>query len=183
MGLETVVKDILDVAQKEASQIDAEADAEVSRIIDEARQTAKKIMGESLSKAEDDIKKIRQQETSSSNLEVKREILNSRKEVLESVYMKAVGKIAVLPPSKNEELLKAIIETQQINGSRIYSNRDSEETVKKLSTIDYAGNINCIGGVVIENEDGTIRLDYTYDLIMKNMNDQSLKQLSDILFG
>ncbi|MCG7851127.1 MAG: V-type ATP synthase subunit E [Methanosarcinaceae archaeon] len=183
MGLETVVKDILDVAHNEASKINADADAEVSRIIDEARQTAKKIMGESLSKAEDDIKKMRQQETSSSNLEVKRAILNARKEVLESVYMKAVGTIAVLPPSKNEELLKAIIETQQINGSRIYSNRDSEEITKKLSTLDYAGNINCIGGVVIENEDGTIRLDYTYDLIMKNMNDQSLKQLSDILFG
>lgn len=183
MGLETVVKDILDVAQNESSKINMEADVEVSRIIDEARQTAKKIMGETLSKAEDDIKKMRQQETSSSNLEVKRAILNARKEVLENVYMKSLETIAELPPSKNEELLKAIIEKQQINGNKIYSNKDSEEIVKKLSTLEYAGNIDCIGGVVIENEDGTIRLDYTYDLILKNMNERSLKQLSDILFG
>lgn len=183
MGLETVVKDILDVAQNEKSEINAGADAEVSRIIDEARQTAKKIMGESLSKAEDDIKKIRQQEISSSNLEVKRAILNARKEVLENVYQQVVEKIATLSPSKNEELLKTIIEKQQGNGSRIYSNRDSEDIVKRLSSLEYAGNIECIGGVVIENEDGTIRLDYTYDLLLRNVNDQSLKQLSGILFG
>ena len=183
MGLETVVKDIMDFAQKEVSQIDAEADAEISVILDDARQAAKKIMGERLSKAEDDIKKIRQQETSSSNLEVKRAILNARKEVLENVYQQVVEKTATLSPSKNEELLKAIIEKQQCNGSRIYSNRDSEDIVKRLSSLEYAGNIECIGGVVIENEDGTIRLDYTYDLLLKNVNDQSLKQLSDILFG
>lgn len=183
MGLETVVKDIMDVAQKEVSQINAEADAEISLILDDARQTAKKIMGERLSKAEDDIKKIRQQETSSSNLEVKRAILNARKEVLENVYQQVVEKIATLSPSKNEELLKTIIEKQQGNGSRIYSNRDSEDIVKRLSSLEYAGNIECIGGVVIENEDGTIRLDYTYDLLLRNVNDQSLKQLSDILFG
>jgi len=183
MGLDTVVNDIIDVAQKEAARINAETDAEVSRILDEARQAAKTIMGERLAKAEDDIKKMRRQELSSSNLKVKRAVLNARKEVLENVYQQAVGKIATLSPSKNEELLKAMIEKQQSNGTRIYSNRDSEKIVKKLSSLDYAGTIDCMGGVVIENEDGTVRLDYTYDVIFKQVNEQSLKQISDILFG
>ena len=183
MGLETVVKDIMDAAQAEVSKLDSEADAEVSLILDEAKQNAKRIMGERLAKAEDDIKKIRQQEISSGNLEVKRTLLNARKEILEKVYVQAVETISAFSPNKNEELLKILIDTYEPNGKKIYSNAESEEIVKKLSSLEYAGNIDCLGGVVIENEDGTIRLDYTYDVILKSVNERLLKQTSDILFG
>ena len=183
MGLETVIKDIMDVANTEASKINAEADAEVSSILDGARQSAKKIIGDRLAKVEDDTKKLRQQEISSANLEVKRTMLNARKEVLDKVYSQSVEIINDLPSSKNEELLKSIIDTYQGSGAKIYSNKDSEKLVKKLSSLTYAGNIDCIGGVVIENEDSTIRLDYTYDVILDSVNDKSMKQISDILFG
>ena len=183
MGLETVVKDIMDAAQAEVSKMDSEADAEVALILDEAKQNAKRIMGERLAKAEDDIKKIRQQEISSANLEVKRTLLNARKEILEKVYVQAVETISEFSPEKNETLLKELITTYEANGSKIYSNAASEEIVKKLSSLEYAGNIDCLGGVVIENEDGTIRLDYTYDVILKSVNERLLKQTSDILFG
>ncbi|MCL7410933.1 MAG: V-type ATP synthase subunit E [Methanosarcinaceae archaeon] len=183
MGLETVVKDITDVAQAEVSRINAQADAEVSKILDEARHEAKKIMDNRLAKSEDDIKKLRQQEISSANLEVKRTMLNARKEVLDEVYSQSAVQIANLPASKNEELLKAIIDKHQVNGAKIYSNKDSKKLVEKLSSLTYAGNIDCIGGVVIENEDSTIRLDYTYDIILDSVNDKSMKQISDILFG
>ncbi|WP_406656785.1 V-type ATP synthase subunit E [Methanolobus sp. ZRKC2] len=183
MGLETVVKDIMDAAQAEVAQLDSEADAEVSQIIDEAKQSAKKIMGESLAKAEDDIKKIRQQEISSANLEVKRTLLNARKEVLEKVYTQAEESITAFSPEKNKELLKSLIEKYEASGKKIYSNAGSEEIVKELSSLEYAGNIECLGGVIIENEDGTVRLDYTYDVILKSVNEQLLRQTSDILFG
>jgi V/A-type H+/Na+-transporting ATPase subunit E len=183
MGLETVIKDIMGAAQTEVNMVNADADAEVSQILDDARQTAKKIMGDRLAKAEDDIKRLRQQEISSANLEVKRTMLNARKEVLDKVYDNAIETIASLPETKQEELLKAIIDENDSNGSKIYSNKDSEELVKKLSSLEYTGNIDCIGGLIIENDNGTVRLDYTYDIIMKNVNEQSLKQTSDILFG
>ena len=183
MGLETVVKDIMDAAQAEVTQLDSEADAEATAILDEAKQSAKKIMGESLAKAEDDIKKIRQQEISSANLEVKRTLLNARKDVLEKVYTQTEESIAAFSPEKNKELLTALLEKYGASGKRIYSNAESEEIVKELSSLEYAGNIECLGGVIIENEDGTVRLDYTYDVILKSVNEQLLRQTSDILFG
>lgn len=183
MGLETVVKDIMDAAEAEVAQLNREADAEATLILDEAKQNAKKIMGERLAKAEDDIAKLWQQETSSANLEVKRTLLNARKEVLEEVYTQAEENIAAFSPEKNRELLKSLIENNEASGKRIYSNAESEEIVKELSSLEYAGNIECLGGVIIENEDGTVRLDYTYDGILKSVNEQLLRQTSDILFG
>lgn len=50
MGLETVIKDIMDVAQAKVSDINAEADAEASRIIEDAKQPPKKSKGNVLPK-------------------------------------------------------------------------------------------------------------------------------------
>ena len=58
MGLETVIKDIMDAAQANVTMVNTEADAEVSQILDDAKQSAKKIMGDRLAKAEDDIKRL-----------------------------------------------------------------------------------------------------------------------------
>jgi len=183
MGLEIVVKDIMDAAQAEVTRLNREADAEASLILEDARQNAKNIIGERLAKAEDDIRKIKQQEISSANLEVKRTLLNARKELLEDVYAQAEKSISAFSPEKNEELLRSIIEGNEASGKRIYSNAESEKIVKKLTSLEYAGNIKCLGGVVIENEDRTVRLDYTYDVILKSVSEQLLKQTSDILFG
>ncbi|MFP4654336.1 MAG: V-type ATP synthase subunit E [Methanohalobium sp.] len=183
MGLETVVNDIMDVAQAEAAQKKEEADTEASQIIEDAKERAKKIKGDRLAETEVKIERLNKQEISSANLEVKRIKLNARKEILEEVYNKAFESVSNLSPQKNEELLKTLLDKYEEYGAKIYSNKESEEIVKKLSSLEYAGNIACIGGIVIENSDGTVSLDYTYDTILKGVYDQSLKQISDILFG
>jgi V/A-type H+/Na+-transporting ATPase subunit E len=141
------------------------------------------MLGDSLAKVEEDLQKLHQQVISSANLEVKRITLNKRKELLDNVYSQTVESIKSMPASKNEKLLKHIIDKYEASGDKIYSSKASEETVRKLSSLTYAGNIDCIGGVVLENEDGTVRLDYTYDSILKNVYERSLKQISDILYG
>ncbi len=52
-----------------------------------------------------------------------------------------------------------------------------------MTRLAYMGETDCIGGLVIENDDGSIRLDFTYDRILDDVSDQSLKQISEILFG
>ncbi|AKB30239.1 V-type ATP synthase subunit E [Methanosarcina siciliae C2J] len=183
MGLEIVIKDIQEGARAEVSRIKAEGDAKASEITNEAKEVQKKMLGDSLAKVEEDLQKLHQQVISSANLEVKRITLNKRKELLDKVYSQTVESIKSMPASKEEKLLKHIIDKYEASGSKIYSSKASEETVKKLSSLTYAGNIDCIGGVVLENEDGSVRLDYTYDSILKNVYERSLKQISDILYG
>lgn len=183
MGLEIVVKDIQEGARAEVSRIKAEGDAKASEILNEAKEVQKKMLGDSLAKAEEDLQNLHQQVISSANLEVKRITLNKRKDLLDKVYSQSVESIKSMPASKKEELLKHIINKYEASGARIYSSKASEETVKKLSSLTYAGNIDSIGGVVLENEDRTVRLDFTYDSILKNVYERSLKQISDILYG
>jgi V/A-type H+-transporting ATPase subunit E len=183
MGLDIVTKDIQNGAQAEVSKIKAEADAKVSEILNEARDAQKKMLGDSLAQAEENLKNYNQQVISSANLDVKRIRLNKRKDLIEQVYDKTLESIKSMPASKAEKLLSVLIEKHEAEGVRIYSNKNSETIVKKLSSLSYAGNIDCIGGIVLENEDGTVRLDFAYDSILKNVYERSLKQISDILYG
>lgn len=183
MGLEIVIKDIQEGARAEVSRLKTEADAKASEITNEAKEVQKKMLGDSLAKVEEDLLKLHQQVKSSANLEVKRITLNKRKELLDKVYSQTVESIKAMPTSKKEDLLKHIINKYEASGARIYSSKASEETTKKLTSLNYAGNMDCIGGVVIENEDRTIRLDFTYDSILKNVYERSLKQISDTLYG
>jgi len=183
MGLEIVLNDITEGAKADIRRIDEEAESVSNLILSEARQASKEALGSRLAEIEEKLEQQRQQVLSSANLEVKRIVLNKRKALLDQVYDQALEQISELPADKNEKYLKVLIEANEKDGHRIYSNKKSEKIVKKLSSLEYGGNIDCIGGIVIENKEGTIRLDYTFDLILKSTYDKSLKAISDILNG
>ena len=183
MGLDAIVQEIKAKGKAQAQNITGEADKEAARITAEAQIQAEKIKAAKVEAARKEIDRLRQQELSSANLEVKRSILNARKEVLDEVAQNAKEAVLKLPADKNKALLQSIIAKNQVNNSKIYSNEKDKAIVKKLTKLEYAGEINCIGGVVIENAQSTEYLDFKYETILKNVSEQSLKQVSDILFG
>lgn len=183
MGLDAIVEEIKAKGKAEANRINQETDNEVSRILADAQSQAAKIKAARQEAAKKDIETLRLQELSGANLEVKRAMLNARKELLDEVNEKAKEAVSQLPADKNLKVLKSVIEKNQANNSRISSNKKDEPAVRKLTKLTYSGNINCIGGVIIENENRTEYLDLRYETILKKVSEKSLKQVSDILFG
>ncbi len=183
MGLDAIVQEIKAKGKAEADRISGETYQEISKIISEAESQAAKLKTAKQEAAKKEIERLRQQELSSAHLEVKRAMLNARKELLDEVYEKAKDAVGKLPADKNQKLLSSIIKKNENSNTRIYSKAKDTSAVKKLTKLKYAGEIDCIGGVIIENADGTEYLDLRYDTILKNVSEKSLKQVSDILFG
>ena len=183
MGLEAIVGEIKAKGMAEADRISGETEQEVSRIITDAEEAAEKLKTSKEEAIGKEIERLKQQELSSANLEIKKAKLNARKEILDEVYENSKESVKKLPAEKNLKLLKSIIEKNEKNNAKIYSRDKDKAAVKKLTKLEYAGVIDCIGGVVIENEGGTEVLDFRYDTILKNVSEQSLKQVSDVLFG
>jgi V/A-type H+-transporting ATPase subunit E len=183
MGLDAIIEEIKAKGRAEADTISGETSQEVSKIIADAQASAAKIKAAREVEVKKEIDRMRQQELSSANLEVKKLILNARKEILDEVYESAKESISKLPAEKNQLILKSIIEKNESGNSKIFSRGKDKTIVKQMTKLDFAGEIDCLGGVVIENKDGTEVLDFRYDMILKNVNEQSLKQVSDILFG
>ncbi len=183
MGLEAIVEEIKAKGKAEAQKVNQETALEVSKIIADARAGAAKTKAAKEEAVKKEIERIRQQDLSSANLEVKKAKLNARKEILDEVYEEAKKMISMLPAETTQKILKSIIEKNQAGCSKIYSRNIDRASVSKITKLEYAGEIGGIGGIVMENADGSVVLDFKYDMILKNVSEQSLKQVSDILFG
>ena len=189
MGLENVVSDILKSAREEVSASEADRDSEVSSIIEEAKRTGERITGEKVASAEEEATRTRKQEISGANLEVRRMLLNTRKGVLDETQKQTAERLHELD---TESLIRSLILAHSGDVTRVYSNSQDQPVVEglcdelleaKLTKLEYAGNIDCIGGIVLETEDETVRLDYTFDTILSEVGERSMKQISNILFG
>lgn len=180
MGLEVVVKDVLTRGEEEANRIRQEGIDEANAIVAGAEKTAHQIREESREQTTGQIERRKNREISSANLEVKRAILNAKKELFDRVYDEAIEMLASLPESERENIIKQLLESQT-DSTRVFSNENDEALVRRISNLEYGGTIPSSGGVMLENEDGTVLRDLTFDSLLKNVRDKSLKQILQIL--
>lgn len=185
MGLEKVVADILEKGKEEAERIRKEGAAEAEPILKQAREEAARIKARKEAEISKIVEKIRTREIASAKLEVKKIKLTSEKEALDQVYAQAIEKLKNLPREKNERLLKALIEKgkREVGNGHIYCSQRDAEFVKRMSDLKFAGTINCIGGVIIESSDKTIKLDYTYETLLNSVWEKNVKEIANILFS
>ena len=180
MGLEVVVQDVLARGEEEANRIKQEGTAEANAIIAGAENTARQILKEKREQAIELIDRRKNREISSANLDVKRAILNAKKELLDGIYDEAIEVLASLPESERETIIKKLLESQT-EFTRVFSNENDEALLRRISHLEYGGTISCSGGVMLENEDGTVIRDLTFDTLLRDVREKSLKQLLEIL--
>jgi V/A-type H+-transporting ATPase subunit E len=180
MGLEVVVKDVLARGEEEANRTRQQGTDEASAIIAGAEDTARQILEEKREQAVEQIERRKNREISSANLEVKRSLLNAKKELVDQIYIEAIQMLESLPDSEREKITKKLLESQT-DATRVFSNKKDESLVKRISHLEYAGTISCSGGIMLENEDGAVIYDLTFDTLLQSVRENSLKQLLEIL--
>lgn len=184
MGLDKVVKDIVDKAEAESKEIAAKAAVEAADVKKSADAEAKQLSVAENAKAEQAISKMRQRELSSAKLDVKKAKLNSEKEVLAETHAAFVRQLSTLPREKKVDILQKLIKLakKDIPQGSIFTNAADADLVQN-SGYTYGGNVKCIGGIVVKSADGNVNLDYTFDSILEDVWTSSMKPVSDILFG
>jgi V/A-type H+-transporting ATPase subunit E len=192
MGLEAVVEDIRDKGKVEAEKIRAGSREDVERIL----AAANKRVAEIKLAAEEDVAKqaahLMTVEVSAANLLVKRELLNTRKGLLNQVFKKTLSEIAGLPESFHKEAIKKLLSgaKKEIPKGTVYCNKRDVSVAKALLAEhkDFAGfslgaPVDIEGGVIIEGEGGSLQVDYSYRTFLTKVWESGLKDASDILFG
>lgn len=180
MGLEVVVKAVLAKGEEEANHIKQEGIDEANAVKIEAETTARNILVQKREHSAEQIEHRKRMEISSTNLEVKRRILNVQKEILDETYENAKRALLALPESEREALIEGLLKSQT-EFQRVYSNKQDESILRRITQLEYGGNINSVGGIILENTDGTVTRDLTFDSILENVRENSLKQVSEIL--
>ena len=182
MALEAVVEAVLATSKDKVAQVTGEADQEVARILNEARERAAEIKSRKDAEVGHTIEAIERREISSANLEVKRSELNVHKDLLEQARVKLLGKLQNLPQKDNEAMLKKLLEPYDLKAMKVFSNKRDEAFITSLAS-NYGGNLDIIGGAVVESSDGALRYDLTYETLAREVFSSRMKEVSRILFG
>ena len=182
MALDAVVEAVLATSKDKVAQITGEADQEVARILNEARERAAEIKSRKEAEVGHTVEAIERREISSANLEVKRSELNVHKDLLEQARVKLLGKLESLPKKDNEAMLTKLLEPYDLKAMKVFSNNRDEAFISSLAP-NYGGNLDIIGGAVIESSDGALRYDLTYETLAREVFSSRMKEVSRILFG
>lgn len=192
MGLEAVVEEIREKGRKEAEKIRADSRQDTDQILAAANRRVAEIKLAAEAESERQTSHIVAQEISAANLLVKRELLNSQKELLDEVYEATRAEIARFPESFHREAIKKLLTdvTKEITKGRVHCNaRDMAATKSVLAeNTKFAGfklgdPVDIDGGILVEGEGEELQIDYSYLTFLAKVWESGLKDASDILFG
>ena len=183
MSLETVVEAILKDGEAEAQAILSEARAERERMLGEARSDAAKAMVEAEERARATAERRRVQALARAELEARKIVLAQQREALDRVYGGTLERLGSLPD--HADFLRGVLKANEgewRGGGKVYANARDEPVVRKIVGSAFAETIACAGGVVIESADGTRRIDLRYESLLRDVWDDTVKEVADTLW-
>ncbi len=181
MGLEAVKDEILANAKEQEEALIAEARKEALSIMKEAESRTAEFKEKTEAETKKLAEMISRQETASAELESKKLVLEAKKDSIEGVFEEAWKRVEKLSGRKREEHMNKLLEKAKndIEVAKVYCNKNDAKLVKGFK----AEPSDIIGGLIAENADGTVRVDYSFDTILQDIKENELQKISKILFG
>ncbi len=185
MALDKVVGDIMESARKDADQIIQAAEKEREASASEARKKAERAQKEKQKQLEEALRRLKQQEVSSAELEAKRIILNARKETLDVVFQDTLQKLSKLSDQDRSRIYGRILSkaVNVIPDARVYCPKGDSKLVARAPGIRSVEETDMEPGLILESGDGMVRLDYRFKTVLEGIWEKELKNVSNALFG
>lgn len=173
MALENVIEDIINQANGSASELIKEGEEEADHLLSKAHIEAK----QKLEKFEEESRNIAEEkknsELTAARLEQKRMTLAAKKMATENIFNEIKSKIAQLSRKDNEDLAKTLVQKakKELKDAKyVYSNSADKRVVEKMG-LEFAGTIDCLGGIIVENSDKSVRVNLTFDRLFEDFKE------------
>lgn len=180
MGLEAVKEEVIRQAKGQESALIAEARKDANRVSREAEKKVQEMQEKSDAETKKQIDSIKRQALASADMENKKMILEAKKQVIETVFKEAKTKLEA-DEKKREAYVKKLIETakKEIDVGNIYCSKKDLKFLKGLN----AEPADISGGIIAENKDKTIRVDYAFETMLETIKEREMQDINKILFG
>jgi V/A-type H+/Na+-transporting ATPase subunit E len=182
MGLEVVIEEILSQGRAEADQVLQKARAERERILQDAQAEGAKLLARREREAKEAAERLRVQALARAELESKKIVLSAQKELLDEVYAKVLDRLGRMEESRDwlAALLRA--NAEEWRKGKVYSNARDAENVRSIVGANFAGTIDCVGGVIIESADGSHRTDLRFETLLADVWRDSIRDVAEALW-
>lgn len=185
MALDSVTKQIQESAAVEVSRIKAEQEQEIAAInaqVDSQIADMKQKQDKRVAEAKETLAR---QERSSADLESKKLVLSKKKEMLTVAFESALEQLENSPASKKLEYYKAMVASAKaiIPEPKVIMSEKDNFSAADLGVQAVEKDARISSGLILQSADGKVEVDMQFSVILQNVWDSNLKQLSEILFG
>jgi V/A-type H+-transporting ATPase subunit E len=185
MGLEQVIDDIREEGEAEVEAIRAEAEEEAQALREDAENRAQERKQEILDEADDEAEAERQRIVANAQLQAKKKRLNAESDVLSSVRSRVESRLANLDEDDRRELIETYIEGSGADelgdGAKAWGRSEDQAILEDLG-FTFEGEIDCVGGAVLESPEGDIREDLRFDEVLDEIWREEIHEIaSDLL--
>lgn len=186
MSLDNVSGQILADVENRIKDLEAETKAEAEVILTDAKKRSEALINAAKAKTEEQIATLEKKELASTNLESKKPLLDAKRQLIEKTYADVKFKISKLDTPTRKTLLKNLMADslkQMPDAKKVYVNKNDMSLVKPFAKTMTISERDMLGGVIIENSDGTVRIDNSFDMLLESIRNSTLKEAADILFN
>ncbi len=184
MSLENVIKEVNASAESKANKIIQEGKTTANQTIQKTKGKIQASQQKTIQKTNEILVSMERTEIASLKLALKKQQLNAKKEVIDSLFKEAEKELQKIPVDQKEKILKKLFlnAKKEVEGKQFYCNPKDKTLISKLSKLKFKESIDCIGGFVLENSDGSIRSDQTFDLILEKVKEKNISDISGRVF-
>ena len=185
MALDSVTKEIQASADAQIARIKQQQAAEIKAINDQADaqiSEMKKTQDKRVAEAKETLAR---QERSSAELESKKLVLSKKKELLAEAFESALEQLEARPADKKLAYYKAMVASAKdiIPEPKAFISEKDKFSAADLGVKSVEKDPRISAGLILQSEDGKFEVDMQYRVLLQNIWDSNLKQLSDILVG
>ncbi len=186
MTLKKVLDGILSQAHEEEKRIVSQAQQEASSLEKEARKKADKLHAKTKKKTLEFAQEFDRKEISATEILIKKKSMKFKRDVVRDIMEKTFDKIKKMPKKQKEKVLENTVKiglNELPDAKFFYSNKEDKKFVMKaFPELSFSGEIECLGGVILENADKTIRVDQTFEIILERIKEENFNELAKNLF-
>jgi V/A-type H+-transporting ATPase subunit E len=184
MALDKVANDILENARKEADLRIQEAEKERAKILQESDQKIEKTRKAEEKELQDALTRMRRQELSSAELEAKKIVLNKRKDILNQTFEEMLKELSAMDNKEKSALYHKMVADGKkiIHKPKVFVPKGEADLLAGLKGCESLTETDMGSGLILENADGSVRLDYRFKTILESIWERELKSISNTLF-
>jgi V/A-type H+-transporting ATPase subunit E len=185
MGLEKVIEDILQRGDMKKREIVSLGEKERDDQIRVAEMKAQEERAKASERLEAVLSQMEQQELSSAELEAKRMLLEAERKVMEELREQVLDELSRYPADRRKKIYAKLVDNakKELVRGFVYSTKADKPLLQLPSGISFGGVIEGRGGLVFENEDKTVRLDYRFESILDDLWNAKMREIYTKLFG
>lgn len=181
MAIEDIKQELLAETQRNIAVIRKEGEDEIKQVEQELKQKGEEYREQKEAAFAQEKAQLEVKELSEVTLQGKRRVQEKKKEMLNKAIALAQEKLERLDAKERKRIVEILLARMQreIAIGTIYAHESDIKYLKGYTVRPVA----LVGGIIAENEDGTIRIDYSLETMLHQASQEKLAELSKVLFA